>query len=470
MFGIPLRVSNYLFGIIFAIIAGLGAAASGYSLWGASLSSNAERASSLAWIESPRSPDGKLVSFTPEAEAALRVSLRAVERSGAPSDTLRAVEWLEERARLAEGSPEQIAYLCQSLNLYGTALQRNPLSIPLLLGAANQRQLLGGYNCTEEYTSVSVSELVARAHYWSPYQHSVLFGGGLLRLWSGDREGALALFSNLIKYYPDTTAGEKGTILGEIKSPENFRTVVPARIPQIIEWSKLLKEQRPTDFDEWWHTLAEMQIEALAESRARASSGLLPVEAFENSLLKLSEIPASDEVRKELDLELAKRLTQRGDFEAARFFQMRSELQEIVFVRAQIPADTRPAKSPLVRWEEDSTIFLDDFHQSIGFFLPPQQGVSMIVFRAPQSNQKFDKSGLRIFGSGDNDSWVEIAPQRADALTISGQETVVISLQLEGHRYWKVNNSSGQRTRVFGGQLSDFVTVYGRSSRKGVGR
>ena len=463
-------MSNYFVGIVFAGLAVLGAASSGHSLWGASVSSRAEKASSLVWIESPRSSDGKLAVFTPEVESALQASLRAASQSATPKDTLRAVEWLGEKARLAEGRSEQIPYLCQSLHLYGAALQKNPLSIPLLLGAANQRQLLGGHRCVELYTSVDVSDLVARAHYWSPYQHSVLFGGGLLRLWSGDKEGALKLFGELLKYYPDISAGEKSTILDEIKSPGGFKVVVPARIPQIFEWSRLLKEQRPADFNKWQQILSEMQLAAIAESQSRVASGALPVEAFERGVLKLSEVPASDEVRRKLDLELAKRLTQRGDFEAARFFQGRSELQELAIVRAQIAGDTRPIKSPLVRWEESASVFLDDFHQSVGFFLPPQQGVSMIVLKSPQSKQKFERSGLRIFGSDDNESWIEIAPQRAEVLTTSGQETVAISLQLEGHRYWKINNSSGQRTRVFGGEISDFISVYGRSSRKGGGQ
>ena len=84
----------------------------------------AQDASLRARIESPRSPDGILLSWTESSEEALGLSLTAAESAPSLRNTARAIGWLREKARLTQDPTERANLLCGSLGLYGAALGR----------------------------------------------------------------------------------------------------------------------------------------------------------------------------------------------------------------------------------------------------------------------------------------------------------------------------------------------------------
>ncbi|NDC39800.1 MAG: hypothetical protein EBZ48_17500 [Proteobacteria bacterium] len=205
---------------------------------------------------------------------------------------------------------------------------------------------------------------------------------------------------------------------------------------------------------------------SIDEARQRLESQKLPQELFERMLHELQEVSATDKVRRKVDSELAQEALGRRASVEAEFLKRRSELQSLAIIAAQAASDTRPSTTSLVRWGHAQQVYFDDFYQTVGFYLPPHQGASLIVLRAPFSGQMVQVESLRVFASEDNERWMEVSPQKVATLRVGSNQLVEVSIPLEGQRYWKIHNSSPVRSRQFGGSLSDILSVYGNSARK----
>ncbi|NDC37603.1 MAG: hypothetical protein EBZ48_06075, partial [Proteobacteria bacterium] len=156
---------------------GLCAAVSLASLRTAFLAAEAENATEDALRGLPRGANGTILRFGTSADTALRASLRSAEVKKDATETIRAAGWLSERGRMFADYKDRIPLICQALALYGEALQRYPRDSRLFLGAAAQRQLLGNYRCNSPNTEMTVSNLLAQALYWEPWDADVLFWG-----------------------------------------------------------------------------------------------------------------------------------------------------------------------------------------------------------------------------------------------------------------------------------------------------
>ena len=425
----------------------------------------AEQASVQSRLESPRSPDGTLLAWTGSAEEALTLSIEAAEASPTLRNTVRAVGWTREKARLSADPGQRVPLLCRALSLYGGALLREPYNSDLLLGWASTRQLLGTAQCAETGTSGSFEVAVEEALKWNPYDHDVVFGGALLELWSGRRERALSLFQRLLTYTPALSSGEESVILGELRSAKDAQSVIPTQLPQVVRWSKLLQDRRPADFIEWHAALGGLQRAALADAQARVRAKAFPADLYQKSVLQLLGLAAEDSVRQQLDMELSLLSRQRGDLDAAEFFATRAAMKRLSIAPSAISGDTRNI-APFVRWGGNEVTFLDDFSESAGFYLAAQQGVSMIVLRSLSGKSGMEPGAIRVLAGDDNEHWTEVSPKGIKVVKLDPETLFVVTVPTEAHRYWKVHGRSAQRERSFGAPLRDLVTAYGNTARK----
>ncbi len=400
------------------------------------------------------------------ADEALSASLRAAARTGSSADAIRAAALLAERAQLSTNLDERLVNFCQASALYRNALEGNPRDSRLLIGLASQQQLLAGYRCPDTPPVGTVSELVDRALYWAPWDRDVLVWGARLKLWSQDREGALQLFSRSLLYSTELTAGQEGEILDELRTAAEFQQVVPSKFPQIIRLSARLKEQRSKEFSLWRADTAQMQLKALDDARLRYEKEELPKELFERELHSLQEVAASDAVRQRIDTELARLARLRGAEVEAEIFQKRAGFAQLQLVPAVAASDTRPAASSLVEWGYEHTLAFDDFYQTIGFYLPPQQGVALIMIKGTIPGQSLNLEAIRVLASEDNERWIEVRPAQIQAFSSGNAEFLAILLQSERHKYWKIHNNSPVRRKQFEGTVREMLLVYGNSSRR----
>lgn len=441
------------------------AALSIYSLRAALLSASAVESTRAAIAAVPRGGDKPLEHFSEQSQEALQSSVKVASETGRVSDILQAGAWLSERARLSPNQSDRVESMCEALSVYGQGLARTPRDTRLLIAFASQRQLLGGYVCSQAQTQGEVGEMVDRALYWDPYDREVLFWGARLKLWIQQREQALSLFHRLLRYSSSLTPGQSIEVLGELNNAADFREVVPAIIPQVTRWSSLLRERRPGDFALWRKEIAASQQSAIDEVRGRLESLEIPRQLFERALRDLEEVAATDAVRQKIDHELSISAALRGASEEADFLEQRSKLSALEVVRAQASSDTRPSANSLVRWGDEQQVAFDDFYQTVGFYLPPQQGVSLITLRGQNAAEALDPRNVRLFASDDNEHWIEVASLKVELVSVGSEELLAIIVPVEGHRYWKVHNSSPIRRKQFGGTLFDLLQVYGNSSR-----
>lgn len=368
---------------------------------------------------------------------------------------------------------EWIPLYCEALAAFGEAIRAEPQDARLLMQWANLRQILGSTSCSAAYTAGDYKEALLKALDIDPTNTDAQYAAGLIFRWGGDIDTASKLFHSVLRYHPSLSANQERQIYASIDSPDRLTQIVPARFPQALKASRYFLSDpgavRTVAVREpgFLSALEVLQLEALKESHEQYTSGLLPFSMHLQRLNELTDFAATTQIRQELDRRLAVLLVRAGDPGLAHYLEERQRLYELEVMRSSIAGDTRPLKSSLVEWGGAGSYFADEFYQSVGFFLAPQQGVQAIEMRFSARPSQAFRSALRVYVSSDNKNWSEIE-QRGPPHTFSlgSKHFVVLRVPTKGESYWKVHFANASRERKLLTSLSEGVRVFGLSARQ----
>ena len=422
---------------------------------------------------------GMRISAKALRERALSEARRINESLFAPA---RAAQFLTNMLRAAaeeERDPQkQVALYCQALSSIGSNLTRRPWDGGLLVSWANLRQILGGTGCREPFTGGDYREALRVGLRQDPTNIDLRYAAGLIFLWGNERREAFESFHQTLLFGTKLSDRQKDLIFSLINDSESLSQIVPPRFPQVIDYSrffveKMEKADRAGPEDERWRrlteTLVQMQLKAVEGGLAEYSSGAVPVEIHRGRLLALMRLSGSSDVRRRVDFETANLMKESLDSQLASYFAERSRYDELAVIRASAAGDTRPLKSPLVNWDKQESLALDNFFRSIGFYLPQGQTAKLIQLESSNSGSSAIRTSLRVMRSVDNQNWEEVTASLAgEAFDLEGRTIVSYKTNLAqgAFKYWKINFSGSAREGSFTNTLSGLIKIYGFSSRK----
>lgn len=400
-----------------------------------------------------------------EKEQALAVSSAASKSWGAGSEAFAELgNLLRSRADDAAKLQDRLDTYCAALAAFGGALQHEPLNSHYLVNWANLRQMLGRYDCRRKYTSGDYAAALKLALKLDPTNTAVLFASGLLYLMSGEKLTALELFNKCLRFGMNLGAAQERFLFDQVKTPAELEALVPARFPQVVYWAELLNRYTPQRVDLFQEALGRMELRAIAESSAEFESKKIPAELHFSRLLSVLDLAATRAVRQQIDIQMAVYLRRAGLLDLAEYFAERSNLKELEILRSAIENDTRPLRSSLNLWDLERDLYLDRFFTTVGFYLPSRSNLKLIELRPARETGELVSSALKVYGSSDNRSWVEITSGlKINNYRAPGISLVVLKPETEQFKYWKINFANPMRHDAFGNSLSRLVRVYGIS-------
>jgi len=369
---------------------------------------------------------------------------------------------LRRRGEAAREMEERIGFFCEALGAMGEAVARAPRSAVALMSWASLRQLLGEVQCAEAHTAGSPGAVVDFALTADPANPGVAYAGALLAVWAGDRTRVPQLLQRFLSLTPKVSAGQQGFILSQLDSPESVLATVPARFPQIAEWSATLSERAPERFRRFSSALEGMQLAAIDEAESRYNRGEVPLDLIRQWYLRLERQAAGRAVERRLTEALAEVFARGGTQGVAAHYRERSALVKLDVLRAALKSDSRPRATPLTGWDARRVVTLDEFYGSVGFYVPRGSTVRMFEVSSAGPNTSILPSLIRVLVSDDNEQWEELgAGARIELAALPGRATLVVRPGEGDHRFWKVHYASSMRNRSFTNALSELVTVYG---------
>jgi hypothetical protein len=395
-------------------------------------------------------------------ERRLQSAERAVTRWGSRIETQREYgRLLVRKAQLEENPEQRLQTWCRALSAFGAVTSRSHLDPQALVAWANIRQMLGDTQCALPFTQGDFRQSAELALSQSPQDPKVGYAAGLVLWWSDQRERAFEVFRGVLAYDSQLSEGQRATLLSLVTGPTELKALLPARFPQVLNWSMRLVASDVGRYRKVATALAEIQNQAISTARQDLRRGALPESYFQSHLLALLPLAARDRVRQRIDAELAENLLQRGDLAVGAFFRDRAKLFRAPLVRATIANDSRPRRGVLVGWNRGDIFALDDFYRSVGFYLAVGTSIDRIDIEVPVGGESFSPSLLRLYVSDDNQHWEELT----EGLTIQnleyGERVVYqCNFSLARYRYWKINFASAARTRSAQESLDRMVVAY----------
>ncbi len=366
---------------------------------------------------------------------------------------------------LAKGneiSSASIQYYCKALSHVGAALAHQPTKGRYLVAWASLRQLLGGARCDESNTSGDYIEAIKFALNGDPVDLDVTFASAQLYLWSGNKSMAYSLFKKVLTYNTSTTIDQKRFIFSQISNAEDLTAIIPARFPQVNEWARFFREWDPGAFVEFREALSTLQIEALESSLMYVDTNEVEPEVRWLWLTELANFSASDDVRKRVDNEMVHYQETIGNTKLADLLSRRAALNEQKIVRAYEHGDTRATTSPLVHWNMNEIVNLDDYYPSLGFYMVGNAQATLIELQSEQEVPALNPNLIKILVSDDNQNWSELRYLNDPEVLIVGSGSLVqLYPERQQHKYWKVHISGALRMRSFVNKLEYMLRVYG---------
>lgn len=405
-----------------------------------------------------------------QAREELTLAKRAAHAGlGSARSQIHLASVLKRNARKEVRLEDQIILYCEALSAAGSAVKLNPLKASYLLNWADLRQILSDIECKEELTKGSVKDAVEYALKLDPRNPAVTYSAAVMLMRIGERPRALALLNATLLTETALSSSKREYVLKQITSKEDLENIIPARFPQIADWSLFIKEKRPTLFQRESFTISAMQLNALKEAVKEYELGMLPFEIHKQRLLSLLPSTASSAIRQTLDAELG-RVLPTGLQESKltkEYLLKRATLSELYIVRGVIDSDTRSETTPLSRWGADQNVEIDSFAQSVGFYLPSGQNVLLIELNSKGIPASGLSEMLRLLVSDDNQHWsTPRESYKTSLVELEDQKYLSIEYSGEYHRYWKINHTGQSRSENFGAPLQSLIKVYGRTNRK----
>ena len=425
----------------------------------------------LRWISQPsreRAGGGKVLMKSEQAEMAEAQTLAqkssnvwfALPRSFAVLADLK-----RQQAERESDPGRRVLYFCEALSLVGQALRADPANAKLLTNWANLRQILGAADCALPDTRGDYRQALREALASAPADVLVKYAAALVFLWGGEREQALLLFHQALRFGTILDRQQEEFIFSQVQDVHALRSVIPPRFPQIAKyslWLALNEQAAPPAEASFTKVLSELQLRAVELSAEEFQDGAIPLDIHWNRMVAMQQASLPEAVRRRIDQELAVVLRRRGQVSAAAYFADRSRAQRLPCVLAYLSADTRPQKSPLVEWGRDQLIYFDDFYASIGFFLPPGQKPRIIELQARSPLEEVPASMIKVYASTDNQNWQDVTGEvQQSSFNALDRATVVLRLNSEYRKYWKIHFASALHQRSFINELSEVIRVYG---------
>lgn len=368
-------------------------------------------------------------------------------------------------AAVREKDPDKRMHLlCEALQYSGAALSRRPRSGTLLVNWANMKQLLGDtYDCGRPFTQGDFRKSMQSAVEFEPANVGVLFSVGLLAQWAGDSQQALGMYRKALSLGDSLNSVQKDYIARQIVTGQDLLAVVPARFPQVIEWTRRLRSLRGELSQSLESSLDNLHQQALTLAEEEYSTSSIPRAMHEQRLFGLLSVGVSSQSRQKIDRLLSALFAERGSNPISEYLARRTQYSEVAVVRSFTDSDTRPARSPLVNWNHTGERFFDDFYSSVGFFVPDNYRISLIELQGRSETSSISLPLVKLFGSNDNQQWVALEGEtRLESVKLGQRFVLAIYPPGDAFRYWKLNFGSSARTRTLGNELQDLIKVYSK--------
>lgn len=369
---------------------------------------------------------------------------------------------LNQEAAGATNGAERVRLYCEALSEIGTALHSEPANASYLMNWANVRQILGSnVQCSLPYTSGSFEAAAQLALRNDPTNVNVLFAAAQLYEWAGKNEESLARLNRTLLLSTSLKPFQTEYISSRIRTPEDAEAIIPARFPQVANWSEHVQRLNPELFRNSRAVFEKLQLAAIEESRSEYKNGSVPPEIHKQRLLSLFACAASPEVRRRLDTELASFSRYLGDEKLTTYLLERGALFEAEVLEATIDSDTRPLKSVLAAWGANPEVCLDDFYTSLGFYLPQGESPKLIELHGRRLDAQLAPTVLKVLVSDDNQNWSELEGNvTVSSAQFGDSKLVAIHPNSRYYKYWKINFSSSLRSRAFCNSAQRMLTVY----------
>jgi tetratricopeptide (TPR) repeat protein len=380
-------------------------------------------------------------------------------------------------AELAEQTTDanlKIDYLCKTLAALTASLKKQPLRSRTLVTWSNVRQLLGSYSCPGEPTLYGASDFRAAlelAKEAEPQDQQALFNAGLVLLWSDDRRQAFPLFRRVLELGSDSSKLQREFIYSLVSDKDSLASLIPPKFPQVIELAEYLKANSSAnsngssvsiDLEREPRILWEFYARAIKDFSSRYELGEIDTDIYRSRLLQMWSLSRESAVLPVLDKLLADLMRQKSRTELAVYFSSRSQFLELPIISGFKNSDFRPEKSALAGWGENSTVRLDNFFSSVGFYLPRSTTLRRIELHSV-TQSSHDLSGLlRVLQSDDNTTWEDITGVCSlFQVTLEGRSIVYIDIPGSTKRFWKVHYASPGRPQTFLAGLESMIRVFG---------
>ena len=362
-------------------------------------------------------------------------------------------------------SEREKAY-CGGLQALRSALAQDPLNSTYMISWVRNRSWLRHFDCGQPFDEKQVNAVIAAAVKNDPTNMLAVFEASKVLVSLGKRARALQLLKIFLSYNIGITAEHQSYIARLIKESSDIDKLIPVRIPQALRWARIVQELREDEFSKFQDQFERLQIEALRELWREYEAG-----KYEQSLyygwLKEGLLSASTPtVRRFIDERMVSVLSRMGRRKLASYHDYRSKLNDVQIIPSTIANDTRPQKGVFAVWGGSQLFSFDEFFRSVGFFLSSGQSVKLIELHS--DGEIVSPESVKLFISQDNETWNEVQEDiEIDRLATAEGHVLAIRLKSNSPRYWKVHYASAVRRRQMRNTLSDFVKVYGASSREG---
>lgn len=368
--------------------------------------------------------------------------------------------YLIDLARKMSSENDRISAYCSAFNELSRLIQKEPHDAKLLINWADLQQITENTGCKVNLSRDLKKEIINYALKNDPANTEILYSAGLLYSWSSFPEQSISAFHDMIKLSSKIPEGRKEIILDMVDSAETFSKLVPARFPQITEWTKLLKEKKPEIYFKSANEVENLQLEALEQSMYEMHDGRIPATIQLNNLQGLLSITATDKVRKTV-LQHISGILGAGS-KLGIYLNEISSLNPVKVVRAEKIYDTQPHKGAFSDWDKDKKIILDANSQSVGFYKNRNDIVRYIELASEKPAQKINPGELRFFISNDNQVWKEVFLNfRQISNPNLEKHYLVIEATDSDFKYFKVNFRSDFKRSGFYNKASDILHVYG---------
>lgn len=402
-----------------------------------------------------------------ERERELQEAKRAAALIGAPAAAYLHLSSVARELGFTERDPtRRMELFCQGLESAGRALQFEPFNSRFLINWANLRQLLAQADCGLALTQGDFKAALSAARKADPTNPELMYAAALINSWSGESGEVKSLLRDVLTYKTRFDPVEERFIASQFKSEGDLLDVVPARFPQAAYWTDWVLKNAPAQYPNLAAGFSSLQLRALEASRAELDSGAVDYEIHRDRLLSLLPNASDSQVRALLDGELALMMERDGQPRLGEYLRQRSALSSLEILRSSLDSDTRPLKGNLAHWGGQQAVYLDNFYQSVGFYLPAGQTLKLIELVSDKPGLRVSVKTLSILVSQNNLDWQQlVAGAEPVAYQLAGRTLIALRPAEGAFKYWKIHFDSPERGKTFGGSLNSLVKVYGLTSR-----